>query len=51
MHQFDACNRGFGISEPFEAEHHVRSGLDVSMVLLNQIVQIRRGPDLRALRH
>src|SRR5471032_2884241 len=50
MHQLDARNRGRGTPETFEAEHHVRSGLDVSMVLLDQIVQVLRGPDLRALR-
>ena len=47
MHQFDAGDRCHSISEPLEAEHHVRSELDVSMVLLNHIVQILRGSDLR----
>jgi hypothetical protein len=46
MHQLDAGNRGRGAPEPFEAEHHVRSGLDVAMVLLDQIVQVLRGPNL-----
>jgi hypothetical protein len=50
VHQLDTGNRGRGAPEPFEAEHHVRSGLDVSMVLLDQIVQVLRGPDLRVLR-
>ena len=50
VHQLDAGNRGRSTPEPFESEHHIRSGLDVSMVLLNQNVQILRGPDLRALR-
>jgi len=27
--------------EPFESEHHVRSGLDVSMILLDQVIQIQ----------
>src|SRR5476651_2904055 len=49
MHQLDARNRGRGTPEPFEAEYHVRSGLDISMVLLDQIVQVLRGPDLRVL--
>jgi len=47
IHQFDARDRCRGISEPFEAEYHVRSGLDVSLVLLNHIVQTRRASDLR----
>jgi hypothetical protein len=34
MHQLDAGNRGRGAPELFEAEHHVRSGLDVSMILV-----------------
>jgi hypothetical protein len=50
MHQFETWNRGYGIPEPFEAEHHIRSGLDVSMVLFDQIVRVLRGPDLRVLR-
>lgn len=50
MHQLDACNRGRGAPEPFEAEHHVRSGLDVAMVLLDQVVEIFRRSDLRVLR-
>jgi hypothetical protein len=33
-----------------KADHRVRSGLDVSMVLLNQVVQVPRGPDLLFLR-
>ena len=47
MHQLDALNRDRGTREPFEAEHYVRSGLDVSMILLDQVL---RGPDLRVLR-
>ncbi|KKB62005.1 hypothetical protein WM40_19705 [Robbsia andropogonis] len=47
MHQFDARDRCRGICEPFEAKHRVRSRFDVSMALLNQIVQILRGLDLR----
>src|SRR3979490_1449576 len=50
MHQLDSRNRGRGTPEPFEAEHHVCSGLDVSMVLFYQVVQVLRGPDLRVLR-
>src|ERR1700692_4232880 len=50
VHQLDTSNCGRGAAEPFETAHHVRSGLDVSMVLLDQIVQVLRGPDLRALR-
>ena len=50
VHQLDAGNRGRGAQEPFEAdragimtiEYLVRYGLDVSMVLFDQIVQILR---------
>jgi hypothetical protein len=49
VHQLDAGNRGRGAPEPFEAGHHVPSGLDVSMVLLDHVVQVLRGPDLRVL--
>ena len=50
MHQLDARNRGRGTPKPFESEHHLRSGLDVSMVLFDQVIQILRGPHLRSLR-
>jgi hypothetical protein len=47
MHQLDALDRDRCTPEPFEAEHYVRSGLDVSIILLDQVL---RGPDLRVLR-
>ena len=50
VHQLDAGNRCRGAAEPFPAEHHICSGLNVSMVLLDQIVQVLRGPDLRVFR-
>jgi len=40
VHQRDTGNCGRGAAEPFETVHHVRSGLNVSMVLLDQIVQV-----------
>jgi hypothetical protein len=50
MHQLDTRNRGRGAPEAFEAEHRVRSRFDVAMVLLDQVVQLLRGPDIRAFR-
>jgi len=50
VHQFDPRNRDRCTPEPFEAEHHVRPGLDVPMILLDHVVQVLRGPDLRVLR-
>jgi hypothetical protein len=50
MRQLDALNRGRGAPEPFETEHHIRSGFDVAMVLLDHVVQIFRRPDLRVFR-
>jgi len=50
MHQLNACERDRGVSEPFEAEHDIGPGLDVAMVLLDLVVEIFRGPDLRVLR-
>jgi hypothetical protein len=38
-----------GTPEPFEAEHYVRSVLDVSMILLDQVVQVLRGPNKHPL--
>jgi hypothetical protein len=40
MRQLDAKNRGRGPPEPFDPEHRVRSGLDVTMVLFAQIIEI-----------
>ncbi|KLU20398.1 hypothetical protein EOS_41875 [Caballeronia mineralivorans PML1(12)] len=34
MHQLDFQNRSCGVPDPFKAEHHVRSGLDIAMVLV-----------------
>ncbi len=39
MHQFDSCDRGCGVSETLETDYHIRSRLDVSMVLFNHIVR------------
>ena len=47
MHQLNAGNDNGGIPEPFEAKHNVDPRLDVPMVLLDQIVQIFRGSNLR----
>lgn len=46
MQQLNACERDRGVPEPFEAEHDIGPGLDVAMVLLDQVVEIFRGPDL-----
>jgi hypothetical protein len=40
MHQLNACQSDRGVPEAFEAEHDVRSGLDVAMILLDEIIQI-----------
>ena len=48
--KLDALNRGRCIPQPFEVEHHVCSGLDVTIFLLDQVVEIFRGPALRILR-
>ena len=50
MHQLNACNRGCGAPEPLEAKHDLRPGLDVAMVLLYQVVQVRRRFDHGARR-
>jgi hypothetical protein len=42
VHQLDAGNRRRGIPEPLEPKHDLRSGLDVSMVLFDQVVEILR---------
>jgi hypothetical protein len=34
MHQLNACQSDRGVPEAFEAEHDVRSGLDVAMILV-----------------
>jgi hypothetical protein len=38
------------IPESFESEHRVRSGLDVSMILFDHVIQILRGAHMRLLR-
>jgi len=43
MHQLDACKGDRRIAELLEAEHDFGPGLDISMVLLDQIVQVLRG--------
>ena len=40
MHQLDARYRNGRMPEAFEAEHCIDPGLDVPMILLDQIVQI-----------
>jgi hypothetical protein len=42
MHQLDARYRNGRIPEAFEAEHCIDPGLDVPMILLDQIVQVLR---------
>lgn len=49
MHQLNAGNDDGGILEPFEPEHDVDPGLDVPMILLDQVVQVLRGAKLRVL--
>ena len=43
-------NRGLRTPEPFESEHHVRSRLDVSMILLDHVIQMLRGAHVRSIR-
>lgn len=50
MHQLNASERDRGVPEQFEAEHDIGPGLDVAMILLDQVVEIFRAPDLRVLR-
>jgi hypothetical protein len=50
MHQINAANDDGGILEPFEPEHDVDPGLDMPMVLLDQVVQALRGSTLGAAR-
>jgi hypothetical protein len=45
MHQLNACRRDRSAPGTFEAEHDLRPGLDVSMVLLDQVFPILRGTD------
>lgn len=40
--QLDAGDRNGRISEAFEAEHRIDPGLDVAMILLDQVVQVLR---------
>lgn len=46
MHQRDAGNDDGGIPESFESEHDVDPGLEMPMVLLNQVIQVLRGAKL-----
>jgi hypothetical protein len=50
MPQLDARYRNGRIPEAFEAEHCVDPGLDVAMILLDQIVQILRRSQCRGRR-
>lgn len=49
--QLSASERDRGVPEPFEAEHDIGPELDAAMVLLDQVVEILRRPDLRVLRY
>ncbi len=50
MYQLDTRERDRCVPETFEAEHDFRPGLDVAVALLDQIIEIFRGSDLRVLR-
>ena len=47
VHQLDAGDRGRSIAELLEAEHHGDALLDVSVVLLNEVVEVFRRAQLR----
>jgi hypothetical protein len=49
MCQFDARDRDGRVPETLEAEHRVDPGLDVAMILLDQVVQLLRGSQRRVL--
>ena len=49
VEQFDACDCDGGVVEVLEAEHGPGSGLDTSMILFDQIVQVFRRSQLGAL--
>jgi hypothetical protein len=38
VRQLDAGNDGYRVAEPFKAEHDVRPGLDVVILLLDHVV-------------
>jgi hypothetical protein len=40
MHQLNSGDRDACIPEAFEAKHHVDSGLDLTMILFDQVVQV-----------
>ena len=40
MHQLNAGDRKACIPEALEAKHRIDLGLDVSMILLDQVVQV-----------
>ena len=50
MHQFDAGNGNGSITEPFESEHDVGPGFDVSVILLDSVVQVFRGSKFGVIR-
>jgi hypothetical protein len=50
VHQLNARKGGRRVPETFEAEHRVRSGLGVAMVLLDQVIDIFRASNLRVSR-
>jgi hypothetical protein len=47
MHQFDAGDRNGRAPKAFEVEHRIDPGLDVAMVLLDQVAQVLRRSERR----
>jgi len=47
VHQLDASDRRRSIAELLEAEHHGDALLDVSVVLLDEVVEVFRRAQLR----
>jgi hypothetical protein len=49
MQQLDAGDSNGSVAKAFEPEHHVHPGFDVTMVMLDQVVQTLRGSQFRPL--
>ena len=49
MHQLNADNEDASVLNPFEPEHDVDPRLDVPVVLLNQVVLVSGGAQLRVV--
>jgi hypothetical protein len=47
MHEFDASDRDRRSAKPLEPEHRAQTELDVSVILLNQIIEILGRPQFR----